>query len=864
MMEPPPFMRPCAIVLVAAVTAFISGCAVQPAALFQSSQSTQVKVSGRAMGGEVPIIGATITLYDSTETAHNSFSNGSYVGTAQSLGTATTDSLGSFGTADSAWSFSSAPTCVPDSLVYMTAVGGTAKGQSNTNPNIVNAAVLGIASDSACDLYQSQTLGSTTALASTNTVINEVTSVATAYAFSSFISLSGTNNDVVNITAPANNSKFLSSGSPTNDVSSGTVSTASGLQHAFYNYVNLVNPLTAQANATPPLNTQAYAPQGVVNTIANILQACTDTAPGAIDTPNASGDVCAMLYYYTPSQGNTPGSGAASSTLGAVLNMARNPYVSSANVTSLYDLAPPTGAPPYTPYLPANSKGSPNPNTDWTLAIGYPAPANPVGGIGFPFTLALDADDNVYVTSPENDPWLPNTGNSGHSFTTSSQSACLFGWNSYGEFLPTITPFPSEGDTDEAPQGSDNGSPGDGGTSTSSNWFCSGAQASTGVGSFTGEAYMLTSLAADNAGNLWIGNYGSPGGTTPASQDIIEINVNPTVSSPAVGNYENYFTEAGVQAPGIAADKFNNVWYNELTNSSDPNLFAESDATSNLGIGSNPSSSPATLPYPGRGMAFDSSGNLFIATYGPGGTPNNQELGYQVYALPVSGSQTSNPSNYEPGSAVSTAIMGATADGDTGNGPYGVAVDGSGNFWVTAGGTNACGNVSGHNTNSCSAFQNLSGTDEVGVAKCTPSGGPPFTTVTCSTISALSSASPNGSSTTPVESPKFLEADGNNVIWIMDSFTVGVKAWASTLATPALISEPTGFAPCIYESGGCTVPDAKSSPKGIAVDSTGSVWYTTPDTASTDTNANFLIQIIGTGASTWPLLAVQQPGTMPQ
>jgi hypothetical protein len=48
------------------------------------------------------------------------------------------------------------------------------------------------------------------------------------------------------------------------------------------------------------------------------------------------------------------------------------------------------------------------------------------------------------------------------------------------------------------------------------------------------------------------------------------------------------------------------------------------------------------------------------------------------------------------------------------------------------------------------------------------------------------------------------------------------------------------------------------------VDSTGSVWWTNPDLTTTTPNANMLIQMIGTGTPTWPLLATQKPGTMPQ
>lgn len=574
MRDLPLFMRRSTLVLGAAMLAFISGCAVQPSAIFPSSQAAQSKPWGRVMGGAVPISNAAVTLMSSGAGAPslNSSQSGPYAGTANELGTTTTDSNGNFGFS---WGGANppAPTCAVGQILYLTAEGGDT-GLGRTNINIVNVAVLGIAADSACDLYQSQSLTSTTALASTSTNINEVTTVAAAYAFSSFISLTGSYNaTVVNITAPAANSNFLASSTATNDVSSGAVSTASGLQHAFYNYVNLVNPLTSQANSAPPGNSQAIAPQAVVNQIANILQYCTNSVSTSGSTPGDESN-CGYLYAYTPNA-YTGDLGAIypSSTLGAALNLATNPWVSTSNVAALYSLAPGTGAVPYTPAL----SSAPN---DWTLAIAYPVPANPAGGISFPFMLALDADDNVYVASPENDVWMPNS--SGQN-TASSLSACLFGWTSYGAFRPTITAY--TGTPDSAPQTSNTGTEG-AGTPGASSWFCSGERAGT-PGSAPA-SWLLAALAADNAGNLWISNYGN----SSAARNILEINVNPTVSSPAVGNYKASFADASPaaipkEAEGIAVDKNNNVWYGDLSGSS-PNLFAASSA-SNETIGSSDS-----------------------------------------------------------------------------------------------------------------------------------------------------------------------------------------------------------------------------------------------------------------------------------
>ncbi len=905
-------IRRSACLLVAAVMAFISGCTVPSGALFTSSPATQTKLVGRVMGGAVPMVGTTVTLYASVQsTGTSDYGYYLYSGTPNALNTATTDANGDFGTTDSSWEYSSV-SCTPGQVVYLTAVSGTASGKSETNPNVVLAAVMGIAADSACDLYTSQSQCvsgqscKTTSLDNATTLINEVTTVATAYAFSSFLDLTGTNGDVVNIAASANNSYFLNYTDSTNDVPTSSctdsgcaVTTASGLQHAFYNYLNLVTPATSQANATPPLNAQAIAPQAVVNSIANALQYCTNSTPNTendVDTPD-DGTPCGSLYEYTPSQGQDANSSTrvATSILGAALNLARNPYglgttgTPGGSVAGFWDLIPGTGSAPYLPEL------SEQPN-DWTLAIAYPVPVNPVGGQGFPFMLALDADDNVYVTSPENDPWLPQaegTGSSAPVYTTvSSESACLFGWTSYGAFRPTMTQF--RGTADDAYQnnpgnnvGPKAGYEGSGGLSTSSTWFCSGAQNSTAaVGSYTGEAYFLTTLAADNAGNLFVANYGNPGASSAGSEGIIEINVNPTISTP-VGTYENSFavqeTGSTYNPPtGIAVDKFNNVWYGVNT-SATTNLQALNPAVSGNYLTIDDGTADAFGDNTSRGMAFDSSGNLWVSSYGgtavasPDYGLGGIELKGQINGFPIQGTQTSTPDNYAiattgaPKQIRVSVGGGSTVTNTNQPGDYGVAVDHSGNVWTTAGGTNACGNAQGANDQSCVNFQSLGSSYNLGLTECLPTTTDDLVTgANCSEISALSNGLGDTTANNPTAmSPKFLEVDGDGVVWVMDSYNVGVDAFASGVGTNGtLISESTGFTPClnVYYStntDACTYPDSSSSPKGIVVDSTGSVWYTTPDFTTSNTNANMLIQIVGTGTATWPLLAAQKPGEMP-
>ena len=210
-----------------------SGCSNQASTTFLTASPLLAKVGGKAMGGELPIVGATVTMYSSAVNA--SIANGSYVGTATVLGTPTTTGAGGI------FSFTGVTGCSPSQIVYITIAGGN--NGAGTNPNKLNAAVLGYPTDANCDGLPAFT------------DVNEVTTVAAAYAFSSFLSINGS---AVNITAPANNNSLAAS----NNVIAGAVSTASGLLHAYSNAVNLANATTGAANTLlQPTRTRLLRPQ---------------------------------------------------------------------------------------------------------------------------------------------------------------------------------------------------------------------------------------------------------------------------------------------------------------------------------------------------------------------------------------------------------------------------------------------------------------------------------------------------------------------------------------------------------------------------------------------------------------------------
>ena len=184
--------------------------------------------------------------------------------------------------------------------------------------------------------------------------VNELTTVATVYAVAPFM---------LSITGP------------------GTTSTNSaGLANAFA----VVNQLVDTSHGTingPALPTGTTLPVAEINTLADILEQCVNSAGGtASDTSTG----CGKLFNCT-----SVGIAVPSDTITAMLNIARNP---TQNVASLNTLR--SGSPVFTPVLSVNA-----PPSDWTVAMTY-APT----GVSTPTAVATDAAGNV---------WIANKGTSG-------------------------------------------------------------------------------------------------------------------------------------------------------------------------------------------------------------------------------------------------------------------------------------------------------------------------------------------------------------------------------------------------------------------------------------------------------------------
>jgi len=263
-------------------------------------------------GGQQPVSGATIQLYEATASG--------YAAASVPLISATVTSA-----PDGTFNITGAFNCTGATQVYITTTGGNPG--AGTNSNLTMAAALG-----PCTSLNS----------STYIVINEVTTIAAAYALAPFSS------DIAHIGATGSN--------PT------------GLVNAFANAALLANTAAGSAGGAA-LPSGVTVPLAEIDTLADIVASCVNTA-GAASGP------CTALFSAT----------GASDTFGASLAIAKNPGASA--ITGLYAL--PTSNAPFQPTL--SNTSAPN---DFTVAM----TADGGGVLATPYAIAIDAAGNAWVTN---------------------------------------------------------------------------------------------------------------------------------------------------------------------------------------------------------------------------------------------------------------------------------------------------------------------------------------------------------------------------------------------------------------------------------------------------------------------------------
>lgn len=392
------------ILLGASSLLFLSGCGAKNGLNLGgggvSTDSQGVAITGQVHGGQNPVGGSAVHLVQ--------VSTSGYATTPTTLYSTTTAADGTFGFPTGSWTCSGAP----NDQIFLMAVGGNPGNSGGTpNPNIALMAALG-----SCASINSSTF----------VVVNEVTTVASVYSLSQFLSYTSGSIDTFPTTAvSAGTIPFI--GIPTTggagkcNSANNWLSTGAhtcnyvGIKNAMLTVPNLVNLATGNvpALATNPdesgvaatgkvpsyttagihFYNDSYVPSQRINTLANILAACVNST-GGVSGDNSN---CGNLFLYT-----TPASTgvAPTDTIQAIWNLAQKPYLTGSNSTNFFNLAsanPAFGSP-------ASLSSAPN---DWTLALGYTAGGfvnktpSYAADTFYSAALAIDQQGNVLATNAD-------------------------------------------------------------------------------------------------------------------------------------------------------------------------------------------------------------------------------------------------------------------------------------------------------------------------------------------------------------------------------------------------------------------------------------------------------------------------------
>jgi streptogramin lyase len=313
----------------------LSGCSANFGSVSSDPVQTSVHLQGLVHGGQQPLAGAHVYMYQVSTKGYGSAS--------LSLLTSATgnpaDTNGNFyAITDNAGDFSigGAFTCTGASTseIYLYAVGGNPQQPVEGAPSTDNPHAGLLA-----------TLGTCTQLGSIQFVsMNENTTIAAAYGLAAYAT------DATHIG------------------SSGSALAVQGVLNAGVNALNLVDQATGLPNATLPSNAGATVPVTTINTLADILASCINSSGGSACTP---------LFSNALSAGTT--GTAPTDTATTAINIAHNPGI---NVSGLLNLA--NNASPFQPIVTSVN--------DFTLGVTFSG-----GGISSPSTPAIDAAGNVWI-----------------------------------------------------------------------------------------------------------------------------------------------------------------------------------------------------------------------------------------------------------------------------------------------------------------------------------------------------------------------------------------------------------------------------------------------------------------------------------
>ena len=586
--------------LALALAGFVATASGQSASLSGTVQSGPSEIS--------PVAGARVTLY----AAGRGYHSGGF-----KLGFTTTDSDGNF-------TVEYTPPAKPAVLYLLAHKGNAGFG--------INSAIglMGVA-------------GMSNALPASVT-INELTSVAAAWALAQFIGSSGRA-----IGAPTSNTTgFLNA---VKELQINLVDISTGAPASFWSNYGVT--AASCTGASPPVNCDGLER---LDTIANILAAC-------VESSGPSSSACSTLLSTT---GTT-------NTLQAAHVMAINPV---ANVATLFALQ--SGSPPFTPDLSTTPDG-------WEIALNFtPNGAN----FSYPLAVAIDAAGNVWVTNAIGNNHhvlgsvieLNSSGGLSRAFNNTNTRGANFDYpfsvavDAAGNVW--VTNFEGQSVTELTSSG---GLAGD-----FNNTNTSGANFDFPGG-----------VAIDATGNVWVTNEGT---------GVTEL----TSTGALAGNFNNTNTPAAnFEGPeALAIDAAGNVWVPNLVGNSVTELNSSGSLASNFAPSGANFDFPDNVAIDAAGNVWVTNNNDIIVTDGSvteltssgglAGNFNNSNISGANFldpagvALDAAGHVwITNEFSGVTELTSSGGLVGSFApSGANFMIPHGVAIDAAGNVWMANGGFN--------------------------------------------------------------------------------------------------------------------------------------------------------------------------------
>ncbi len=623
------------------LAAVLSGCGMGNSILTNGSAGATSNVQGTVFGGQQPIVGAHVYLMGVGATGYGgpgispAMANGPRAqATPQALRPASnlsvslltsgsgTDSVGTYVLTDGNGAFNLAGkyTCTTSSQqVYVLALGGYGAQSGTTTSNAASGLMAAIGP---CGTPAPKI------------ALNEVTTVAMAYAFAGFAS------DATHIS------------------SSGSALALTNLANAYTNASTLVN----VATGSPMANTATVTvPAATIYTLADILAACVNSNGGGASS-------CPTLFSYTMSGGAT--GTAATETASAAINLAHNPYPTAAGVTALYGLVPGTAA-PYAGGL------ATQPN-EFTVGLNYTVGSGPSFGGLNNAQITIDAGGKA---------WVLSNGNAAGGGAAGMNSAVIsvapggvitpyYGYTA-GATGATITPAIANLSQPSGLAFDGNGNLWIPDESNSNVYEVTSGLTSVGTSPYAlpSNAYNVAISAAENA---WFATTPltelNPSGTAVTGSPFANTGANFvaldgtstlwTVTGGAVSRVSASGTPVGTATnfpgtlQGVSTDHNNNAWVSGSA------TLGEVAVTGNVATGSQFQSANTGSSF--QYNAVDGAANIWVADQG---APNT------VVAFNSSGTEITPMAGYTGGTTVST--------------PAGIAVDGAGDVWVSDFGGNS-------------------------------------------------------------------------------------------------------------------------------------------------------------------------------